>query len=367
LKRTDSILNSGLFSLPTASLDGFSAPATRSACASAERPDAFVVGDENALVRVLAAAVMGNEPVYSPIVLWGPQGVGKSCLGHALAARRQQALGLKHVIATTGADLFQGLAQALETDAVEEFRSRLHACDLLFVDDLHRLANKPAAQQFFLTTLDALMRRDALVVVTLRRPPLATKGLKRQIASRLSSGLIVRLSPPGYEARYAIVRQAAARHAVRLTDQDVARLAHGRGGLSERVLTADKLRHAVLERAAGISLEDESTPSNRTSDGCKSICRIAAAIVARHYGVAPADLKRPTRRKTVAAARALAMYLVRALASPSYSAIGEHFGGRDHSTVMHACRKLTAAVEQDLSLRRRVDDLAVQIAAECDL
>ena len=361
-------MNGGLFTLPCASLDGFSAPATGSRCARPNSEIPFVTGDENAVVRVLAAAAANEESAYNPIVLYGAMGVGKSSVAHSLAALRQNALGLDNVLATTGSELARTLAHAIDADAVDEFRSRYHSCKLLLIDDLHRLAAKPAAQQFLLTTLDVLLRRGVLIIATMRRAPQATRGIRPKLASRLSAGLVVRLSPPGFDARYELVKRTAARHAVRLTDQDIHQIADGRGGLSERLLTADKLKHAVLERAAGIEAREATNIVVKDSDDrCKLICRTASAVVSKHYGVPAAELKRSTRRKTVAEARALAMYLVRALATPSYSSIGKCFGGRDHTTVMHACRKLTATIEHDVALRRTVDDLAMQIAVQCDL
>lgn len=292
-------------------------------------------------------------------------GVGKSSVAHALAAIRRDRLGLRQAIATTAIDLARSLAHAVETVSTPEFRTRVHSCDLLLVDDVHQLASKPAAQQFLLCAIDALTRQGKLVIATLRQPPQATPDLLPQLASRLAGGLVVALSPPGYEARSELARQTARKLSVSLSEQEIRRIAQRGEGLADRVATAGKIRQAVIGLAAGAELKTGGD-ANALSDAadCDSLCRIARVIVGRHYGVPAAELKKSTRRKTVAAARALAMYMVRALASHSYAAIGKHFGGRDHTTVMHACRKLTIALEKDVALRRTVDELAILIAAE---
>jgi chromosomal replication initiator protein len=257
------------------------------------------------------------------------------------------------------------LAHALETTSEDELRASFHNCELLLVDDLHCIADKLPAQRFLLAAIDTLLRRGVLMVVTQRQAPAATSGLLPRLASRLAGGLVVKLAPPGREARQELARRLAARHALRLTGQQIAGIASSHGDLADRVTTAGKIREAVLKLVARADTGSKTTNDLPAAGlDCRHICRVASNLVARHFGLPAAELKRPTRRKTVAEARALAMYLVRAVAGPSYSAIGKSFGGRDHTTVLHACRKVAAAVESDAALGRLVDDFALQLAAE---
>jgi chromosomal replication initiator protein len=360
----DSILNSALFTLPLSSLDRQISAAVGSRCASEQAGEAFIAGAENALVRVLAAAIISQPLTYNPIVLCGPTGVGKSSVAHTLAAHRKAALGLKNVIALSAIDAARELAHALETSSEDDLRNRYQGCDLLFIDDIDRLTDRPAAQRLLLAAGDVLLKRGALMLVTMRRPPLATPGLLNRLTSRLTGGLVVELAPPGTDARVELARRIATKHALRLSDQEISRIAGTRGGLADRVLTAPKIREAVLKRAArAIENLDAEQHEGETVVDCRQLCRLASTVVARHYGLPAAELKRPTRRKTVAEARALAMYLVRTVAGASYAAIGKSFGGRDHTTVLHACRKTAAAVESDAVLRRLVDDFALQLAS----
>lgn len=369
-KRTDSILNSGLFSLPLASLDGASSTAVVSRCASPSDPaPAFLAGEENALVRVLADAVVATPLPYNPLVLYGPTGVGKSSVAHALAALRQRYFGLSRTIATSAADLARSLADAIDTATTADFRSQMAGCELLLIDDLHHLAKKPAAQQFLLSIFDTLRDKDTLIIVTLRHSPQLNDELLPKLTSRLASGLAVNLSPPGQEARYELARQTAQRLSVRIAPDDLQRIVGTDHGLLHRTLTAGHIRQAVFDLATEATFGDNGSTASETaeqdSQRTQAICRAAMQASAKHFGIPAAELKKSTRSKTVAQARGVAMYLARALTSASFAAIGRHFGGRDHTTVLHACRKLAAAIANDAATQRLVDELAHQISSEC--
>jgi len=358
-------LISGLFSLPFA-------PAVAADVVVREHAgkpnESFIAGPENALVRSLAAAVSDSELRYNPIVLYGPAGAGKSSLAHALAARRREQFGLSEAISTTAADLARALAHAVETASVADLRARHHRCDLLLVDDVHRLAGKAAAQQFLLTALDALVRRGSLVIVTLRQPPHAPSGLSPPLVSRLLGGLVVGLALPGPLARRELVRQAATQFHVALGDDDITRLAGCGEGAAERFLTAARLRQAVLRLSAkaefGARPADAPRSAADESLRFKSVCRQATVAAAKHFGLTMGELKGKSRRQVVADARGLAMYVTRLLTGASYAEIVRQFGNRDHTTVLHACRKVAEVVGHDEFMRHLVDDFATQIASE---
>lgn len=359
---------SGLSSLPMAPADtAASAVETR----LRERPiarEAFIAGPENALVRTLSAAVSQAELPFNPIVIYGHAGVGKSSLAHALAAQRREQLALSRMIATTGAELFHGLAHAIDTASTSEFRARHHHCELLLIDDLHRLTGKAPAQQFLVTAIDALIRRGVLVIATLRQAPQAADGLSPALVSRLSGGLVVELALPGALARRELVRQAAASAGVLLREDEVAALANGDKGAAHSMATPARLRHAVLELSGmkefGGSRDEIAAQAAGQPSETKAICRQVAATVARQFELTLTDLKSQSRRQALVEARSLAMYIARQITGASYAEIGRYFGDRDHTTVLHACRKVTQAVADDKSTRRIADDLIAQIVSE---
>jgi chromosomal replication initiator protein len=361
-------LIAGLFSLPLVPADlppaapcaEFALP-TRSVSEGNSFSDHFIAGPENALVRTLAEAATSDPLTFNPLVLCGPIGVGKTCLAHALAARRREQLVLSHVIATTGSDLVRSLAHAIETDAVDEFRAVHHQCDLLLIDDVQQLAGKAAAQQFLLAALDSLLRRGSLVIATLRHLPQATEGLPSPLTSRLAAGLVVPLAPPGILARRELVRQAASRAKLPIREQLIDRLAGEDDSRSQCVMPS-QLRQSVLQLAFAGSAP-QSSPAKPADAGL--VCKHAATVVARHNGLTLAELRGKSRRQLLADARGLAMYLARQISGASYAEIGRHFGRRDHTTVLHACNKYTGLIAKDEATRRLAADLHAQVTADC--
>jgi chromosomal replication initiator protein len=325
----------------------------------------FIAGPENALVREALKAAVTDRLPFNPIVVCGPSGVGKSLLAHLLAEHRQRALALRNVVVTSGAELAQALASASEAYAVAALRTRYHRADILLIDDVQQLANRHAAQQFLETTVDVLVRRGALVLATLRLLPAATDALAPTLASRLQGGLVVPLALPQELARKAIVRQAAAQAGLTLSPEQIDRLAV----TARRLKTAPHLRRAVLQLAQAALSGERPSPSSIDAvlapgdADLKQLVRQVASAVAKENHITLGELKGPTRRQSVTQARSLAMCLVRRLSGASYAEIGRHFGGRDHTTVLHACRKIERQAQADGGLSRQLAEWGTQIAS----
>jgi len=353
-------LISGLFSLPLVA-DATEIEPSESARRAPRAPtESFIAGPENVLLKPLSEAVLLPQVAFNPVVLYGPAGVGKTSLAHALASKRRQALHLRSVIATTGAELAQELAHAIVTKADEDLRSRYQRCDLLLVDEVDHLVDRNAAQQFLVSTLDALVTRGSLVIATVRCAvggPLAIAGLQPALASRLSGGLVVRLSPPGLLARREIIKQAAARIDYPVNEQMIEKLA-AEIQRPETLITASRLRQAVLQLASG------TKPRNADSPDLKAAYRQITAAVAKHLGLTVTELKSKSRQQNIAEARGLAMHLVRRLTGASYAEIGRQFGGRDHTTVLHACRRVNSTAARDPASRRLIEELVAVLAAD---
>jgi chromosomal replication initiator protein len=320
----------------------------------------FFAGPENALVRSIVHLVDGQIGSNSPLVLYGPRGVGKSALALALAARRRMSQGLESVIVTTAPDFARSLADAVEADSVADHRSRHQRCDLLVIDDLHRLTNKPAAQQFLISALAALQKRGSLVIATLNQLPQATPGLTPALVSRLMGGLVVRLALPGPLARRELARQAATQANLQLNEQEIDRLAGSSDESTDHYLSAAKIRELVLRLAADQELGPQPEPAKQH----KALCRRVTTLVAKHFALPVSELRGKSRRQAIADARGLAMYLVRRLTAMSYADVGRLFGNRDHTTVLHACRKIESQLTPGSQMRTVVDELVLQLGAE---
>jgi len=365
---------STLFSIPRKAR-GAHAPARRGDAGRAEKNPAapqsrYIGGPENLLVRSLEQLIAGAEPTWSPVVLTGVTGVGKSLLLELIANEFAAAHPEVQVIATTGADFARGFADACDTNSIGEFRGKYGRAQLLAIDDLHRLAGKEGAEQELIHLLDALTRRGSLVITTLRHHPLDTP-LCSMLQSRLSAGLVVPVVPPQKDARREIVSSLAKEQQLELPQPILDRLSSPAALNGHSLVTVPQLRHAVMELAARSHTKktpanpnwlDELTEQERPE--ARTVMKHAAAAIAKQFQQSGADLRGQSRRQSVVQPRNLAMHLCRRLTGTSYAAIGRYFGNRDHTTVLHSCRKAAADLAENIPLQRLVEDLAATLAAE---
>ena len=263
------------------------------------------------------------------------------------------------VASFTGADFARAYAGAVESRGVPAWREACRRAALFVLDNLDELAEKPAAQIELLHTIDALVDTGAHVVLTARRQPTRIPGLYPALAGRLSAGLVIRVAAPGAAARLALLRTMASMRELSIDDDALERLS------VELAVTAPELSGALFDLAAQLkesrvpAVDVRTVLSYLKSRGGmrRAAIRDITAHVARHYALRVADLRGPSRRKNIAAARALAMYVARKLTAKSYGAVGKYFGGRDHTTVLHGCRKTEELLAHDAGLRQIVREL----------
>ena len=323
----------------------------------------FIAGPENQLAaKALGWLAENSDQSYSPLVLCGPSGTGKSHLSRDVAGARQ---GCVHTNAT---EFARELAAAIDGGTVAEFQSRHRTAEMLVFEDLSQLSAKRAASIEFQHTLDALEAREASVLITSRVPPAEIAALPAGLVSRLNGGLVVTLSPPALAARRAILRRLAISRGIQF-DADALDL------MAEKLnLTAPQLRGAIMELAAGFDAEDRNTSlvvdldrakrflADRRPASRPELTEVSSAV-AKYYGLKPAVLSGPSRRRQAVLARNVAMYLGRLLAGASLAALGRHFGGRDHTTALHGCRSIERRLPRDAELRAAVGRLERTLSA----
>lgn len=304
----------------------------------------------------------------NPLVISGVIGAGKSLILDLLADEFQRHFAGVSIHRTTAVDLARAYAHAVQTDSIGEFRQRYSRLHLLAIDDVQRLADKPAAQQELLSLIDSLSSRGCLVLATLRKHPLATDDLSLPLASRLAAGLVVPLALPEFAARRALLEHFAADAQVELPAAAVQWLAPS-GAALPRLATAPQLRRAVI--CLGQQARQHDRPVDRPlieeflqSSGGQPTLKAITAAVSKQFAVSVAELRGKSRQHSVTTIRGLAIYLGRELAGISYAQIGRYFGDRDHTTIMYACKKAAAAIATDAILRQSVDDLKIQLSAE---
>jgi chromosomal replication initiator protein len=320
--------------------------------------EAFVAGPEN---RVTASAInrllaCEESPRWSLLTICGPTGTGKTHLARGLVQSWQDRFGADSAAFLPASDFRHALADAVRQEAVSEFRARLRRYSLLVIDDIDRLPRSEYVQQELRFTIDAFVDAGAMLVITSAKPLHLTRELSVDIRSRLSAGLELRLAPPEQAARAELVRQTSAALGRPLSAAAAARMATGVGGTAEELFGALFELNARVATATDDDLAATEDYLSHRSSRRPTMGNILQAV-AKHYRVPQKVLKSSTRRQSAVSARAMAVYLARELAELSYERIGQALGGRDHTTIMHNYRKITAALPKDAQLRDALADL----------
>jgi len=325
----------------------------------------FVVGESNRFA-VAAARSVAERPGanYNPLFIYGGVGLGKT---HLVQAIGNQALALKpalKVYYTAASDLFIELIEAIEKNTRLEFKNKYRGLGLLLLDDVHYLVGKERLQEEVFYIFNSLRDAGSQVVFTSDRPPQDIPTLEGRLASRLGSGLVVDIQAPELETRIAILKRKAAMDKADLPD-DVAYFIAARVRSSARALEASWIRLLALasldSRPITIQLAQETLKDLVKEDEPVDHNRIIKAC-AEHFGVTLRDITIGGRTKQLALARQVAMYVLRATLSLSLKEIGGLFDNKDHTTVMHAIKRVGDLKTKDPAFASRLEKLSKGIS-----
>jgi chromosomal replication initiator protein len=321
----------------------------------------FVVGESNRLA-VAAARSVAERPGanYNPLFIYGGVGLGKTHLAQAIGNLAVNAKpGLK-VYYTAADDLFLELIQAIEKNSRLEFKNKYRSLDLLLLDDVHYLVGKERLQEEVFYIFNSLHDAGSQIVFTSDRPPQDIPALEGRLTSRLGSGLVVDIQAPELETRIAILKQKAAMDRADLPDE-VAYFIAARVRTSVRALEGSWIRLLALASLDGrpitVSLAEEALKDLIKEEEPVDHNRIIKAC-ADHFGVTLKDITNGGRTKQLALARQVAMYLLRATLSLSLKEIGGLFDNKDHTTVMHAIKRVGDLRASDPAFAARLDKLS---------
>jgi chromosomal replication initiator protein len=330
----------------------------------------FVIGKSNELAAAAAQAVAAAPgKVYNPLFIYGDTGLGKTHLMQAVAHEiLQQAP--KTRVCFVGTEQFTNeLVASIQERATQQFRRRYRETDLLLVDDVHFLKGKEATQEEFFHTFNALYEAGRQIVLTSDRPPSEIPGLEARLVSRFQWGMVADIELPDLEHRIAILQnKARLDHLEHTIPDDVIRFIaeHVRSSVRElegsiiKLLAFASLKHKELTvELAREALRDKlrAQGDGGSEDGSAlSVLGIQQAV-AKEWRVTPEGLRSKSRTKQLTTPRQVAMYLIRELLGVQLVEIGEAFGGRDHSTVIHSLEKVEETLEGDADFRRRVSRL----------
>jgi chromosomal replication initiator protein len=324
--------------------------------------DSFVIGPNNNFAHAAALRV-AQAPAcsYNPFFMHGGVGLGKThlmqAIGHAVITSGKPS----RVCYVTAEQFTNEYIQAIQTNTVTKFRKKYRQVDVLLVDDIHFLGGKERSQDEFFHTFNTLIDSHRQIVLSSDRPAAEIANLESRLVSRFEWGLVTELQPPALETRIAILRKKAATFEVKIPDRVIEFLA-------ERIRTNIRRLEGALIRVAAYA---PLTGKELTIDSVETLLRDALheeakrtitvdAIqkkVAEHFDIRLADMTSRRRPQNVAFPRQVAMFLSRTLTDRSFMDIGESFGGRDHGTVLHACRLIDKRMAEDQRLRQTISHL----------
>jgi chromosomal replication initiator protein len=330
--------------------------------------DRFVVGANNQLA-VAASRAVADRParMYNPLFLYGGVGLGKTHLMHAIAHQLLATNPDRRISYISSEQFTNELVTSIREGATSAFRSRYREMDLLLVDDTHFLEGKESTQEEFFHTFNALYDAQRQIVLTSDRPPKEMARLEERLVSRFEWGLVVDIRPPDFETRMAILRKKADDDGLRIDDEVIEFIAHS------CTASVRELEGAVIKLLAYSSLTNQEITlglartalrgmlSRRPDSGPILSPERIRETVARRWRVREEALASKRRTKDVTVPRQVAMYLIKETLGISLVRIGELFGGRDHSTVIHSIRKVEEEMERDPAFRQQVQAALAEV------
>lgn len=324
--------------------------------------DTYVIGPTNEMADAASKAV-AQKPAqaYNPLFIYGGTGLGKTHLLHAIAHGLRARDPRVRITYVSAEEFTNQVIKSIQHKEMDAFRARYRSrCDVLLVDDVHVLAGKERTQEEFFYTFNALHAAQKQIVLTSDKTPSEMQHLEDRLRSRFQWGLITDIKPPQFETRVAILQAKAERDGVELPEK----VAYYLAGLVQA--NVRELEGALIRLSAYASLQRRPLTVEFAEEALRDIIENRSravtvdaiiTMVAEHFDVKTTDLRGPRRHKLLSHPRSIAMYLCRKHTQASFPAIGRGFGGKDHSTVMAACRKVEERVEADPGTRSEVEAL----------
>ena len=332
--------------------------------------DQFVIGDSNRLAHA-AALTVSELPAhaYNPLFICGPPGVGKTHLLRSIASFLAAYSPGLHLRNTTGEAFTNEFLRALGSGGLEAFKSSFRHVDVLLIDDVQFLERKTKTEEEFFHTFNELYDAGSQIVLTSDRPPSDLQALEDRLRERFQSGLVADIRPPDFQTRMAILRKRADHDGIDRIDPEALELIATRIALNVRALEGALIRVVAFSSLTGRPLKAELVGEvldglyPQTKASARSIAEIKAAAC-EQFGISPDELVSPARTARVTWPRQVAMYLARELTQESLPAIGRQFGGRDHTTVLHAWRRTEKRMSTSPSSRTAVEELRTRLNSE---
>ena len=331
--------------------------------------ETFVIGASNRFAHAAAVAVAeAPAKAYNPLFIYGESGLGKTHLLHAIGAYAKELYGGVRVRYVSSEEFTNDFINSIRDDKASVFKRRYRDLDVLLVDDIQFLENKEATQEEFFHTFNTLYNANKQIVISSDRPPKQLTTLEDRLRSRFEWGLITDIQPPELETRIAILRKKAAQDKLNAPDDVLEYIASKissnirelEGALIRVTAFASLNRQGVDLGLAEIVLKDLIPEEG----GLEITSTTIMAQTASYFSLTMEDLCGTSRSRVLVNARQIAMYLCRELTELSLPKIGQTFGGRDHTTVMHADRKIRQLMAERRSIYNQVTELTNRIKSQ---
>ncbi len=327
--------------------------------------DNFIVGSANRFAHAAASSV-SEKPgrTYNPLFVFGGSGLGKTHLMQAIGSRVREIKPRARVVYSSCEEFVNQYVHAIQTNSLTRFRKRFRQADVLLIDDIQFIAGKMKTQEEFFHTFNALLEGHKQIVLSSDCPPGEIKDLENRLVTRFEWGHTTELMPPDEVMRVAILRQRAA-------SLDVEVPSHLLEFIASKISSSiRRLQGALVRVSSWISLHGEMTQQNaeellrdllaQEAKNVMTIERIQQGV-AHNFDVRLGDMVSRKRPAALVLPRQIAMYLARELTCLSYQDLGTAFGGRDHGTIMHACRSIEKKMKADENLRIRIQAIETQL------
>lgn len=328
--------------------------------------ETFVTGSSNRFAHAAAMAVAESPgKVYNPFFMYGGVGLGKTHLMHAIGNRVLQNHPEMRVLYVSSEQFTNEIIRAIQEGKAELFRQKYRTIDVLMVDDIQFLSGKQSTQEEFFNTFNALHVADKQIILSSDRPPREVQKLEDRLRSRFEGGLITDIQAPDLETRIAILKNKALLDHVDVPNDVLMFIANRidsnirelEGALTRVVAYASLIKKPVTTDVVAEALKDVF-PNNHKKEVTLEVIQ---EIVATYFKIRIEDLHSKKRTRSIAFPRQIAMYLCRELTDTSLPQIGNFFGGRDHTTVLHAYDKIAKEREENAKLHKIIKDLIESI------
>ena len=321
--------------------------------------DNFIVGKPNELAYAAAQRVAQSEVVsFNPLFLYGGVGLGKTHLMHAVAWNIKKRNPKKNVVYLTAEKFMYQFIKALRFKNIMSFKEQFRSVDVLMIDDVQFIIGKDNTQEEFFHTFNTLIDKKRQIIISADKSPADLEGLEDRLKSRLGWGLVADIHPLTYELRLGIIQAKAEQKSMKLT-KDVLEF------LADKITNNVREMEGALNRlAVHASLQDSDITVDLVKDVLKDLLRTNSRKitideiqkkVVEHYNIKLSDMHSPRRSRSVARPRQVAMYLAKSITTRSLPEIGRKFGGRDHTTVIHAIKTIEEIMVNDPSLAEDIE------------